>query len=317
MPSLLTFFLETLCPVFFVLALGYYAGWRGRIDNRNTTAINTVLMHFALPCSLFLGVARTSIATLRSQGPLFFVLTLVMVAIYAADFLLERRTLRSTAREASVQALTVSFANNVAIGLPLLASLYGSTGVIAVAAAIVSGALIVSPLTLVLLEYDASPAEQSFGQRLFKSIVASVRRPVVLAPIVALLVPIFGLGLPKPIVASADLIGKSTIGLALFLTGLILSAYRPRFSVSVAWGVLLKNLLQPALAAGLLLLFRMHGTLAQECLLLAAVPAGFFGTVFSARYGVDTLHTSSTLLYSTAACVVTLPAAILLTRYFA
>jgi malonate transporter len=313
-----SFFLETLLPVFFVLALGYYAGWRGRINNTDTTSLNTVLMHFILPCSLFLGVARTPPAVLRAQSPLLAVLVLTMVLTYALTYVFERNFLGSDTSESAVQALTVSFSNNVAIGLPLLSGLYGPTGILAVAAGIVSGALIVSPITLVLLECNAKRNDgirPSLRENLGPALVAAVRRPIVFAPVLALVLPVSGFALPAPAAASLDLIGKGTVGLALFLTGLILSAQRLRLGAGVAAGVVLKNFLQPLLMLGLLLLFRLQGEVAREAFLLAAVPAGFFGTVFGSRYAVSPVEASSTLVISTALSAGTLPFAILLSSH--
>jgi malonate transporter len=47
--------------------------------------------------------------------------------------------------------------------------------------------------------------------------------------------------------------------------------------------------------------------------LLAAVPAGFFGTVFGARFGVASIEASSTLIASTLFSIVTLSLVIYLT----
>jgi malonate transporter len=215
-------FLDVLVPVFFGLGLGYYAGWRGRVDNKNVHALNVTLMHFILPCSLFLGVARTPPALLRSQSSLLAMIGLYMLAIYAIVFFLERKPLGKSTREASVQALTVAFSNNVAIGLPLLTVLFAATGLLAVTAGIMAGALIVSPITLVLLEWNAAGAQggsSSRFARLGPAVLASLRRPVVLAPLCALIVPLTGHTLPVAVVHTLDLTGKATVGLALFLTG--------------------------------------------------------------------------------------------------
>jgi malonate transporter and related proteins len=313
-----TIFIEALVPVFFGLGLGYYAGLRGRVDNRNVAALNTTLMHFVLPCSLILGVGRTPPAVLRSQFSLLAVIALAMLAIYGIAFWLERRIFHKTAAEAAVQSLTVAFSNNVAVGLPLLSSLYGAPGLVAVAAAIMAGVLVLSPITLVLLECHAAGAEASFQplwKRVEPAVLTSLRRPVILAPLCALLLPLTGHALPGIAAHALDLVGKAAVGLALFLTGLILSAQPLRISPGVACGVVLKNIVQPAIVVLLLLLLHLHGDIAREAFLLAAVPAGFFGTVFGARYGVRSHDASSTLLLSTVLSIVTLPAAIALSGY--
>jgi len=310
-------FTEALIPVFFGLGLGYYAGWRGRVDNRNVSALNVTLMHFVLPCSLFLAVGRTPPEVLRSQFSLLAVLALAMVAIYALVYFMGRRFFHQSSNEASVQALTVSFSNNVAVGLPLLSSLFAATGLLAVAAAIMVGVLVISPLTLVLLECNAAGEKnsQSLVKRLGPAVLTSLRRPVILAPVCALLLPLTGHTLPITAVHVLDLVGKATVGLALFLTGLILSAQPMRITTAVAVGVFLKNVAQPAVVFLLILIFHQHGYIAREEFLLAAVPAGFFGTVFGARYGVGSQESSSTLVLSTLASIITLPVAIALSGY--
>jgi malonate transporter len=312
-----TIFATALIPVFFGLGLGYYAGWRGRVENRNVSALNTTLMHFVLPCSLFLAVGRTPSVVLRSQFSLLAVIALAMVIIYALVFFLERRLFHKTLSESSVQALTVSFSNNVAIGLPVLSSLFAAAGLLGVAAAIMAGVLVISPITLVMLECNAADDKrsQSLMKRIGPAVLTSLRRPVIFAPLCALLLPLTGHMLPVAAVQALDLVGKATISLALFLTGLILSAKPLRLSAGVTCGVLLKNIGQPALTFLLILLFRQHGDIAREEFLLASIPAGFFGTVFGARYGVDSQDASSTLVLSTVASIVTLPIAIALSAY--
>ena len=312
-----TIFLNALVPVFFGLALGYYAGRRGRIDNKNVTALNVTLMHFLLPCSLFLAVGRTPRAVLQSESSLLAVLVLTMAVTYAIVYSVERSLLRQPSSEAAVQSLTVAFANNVAVGLPLLSILYGASGQLAVAAAIMAGVLVMSPITLVLLECGAvsSSASTTWPQRLGSALLATLRRPVVLAPLCALGFPLTGHILPAAAVQTLDLTGKATIGVALFLTGLILSAQPLRIPLGAAFGVLLKNIVQPAIMFLLLLLFHLHGDIARQAFLISAIPAGFFGTVFGARYGVSSPDASSTLVLSTVLSIVTLPIAIALSAF--
>jgi len=296
---------ETLIPVYFVLGLGFYAGAQGRVDNRNTASINVLLMHFALPCSLFLGVARTSVALLHTQAPLLIVLTIAMGLSYTLQFYLNRSVFHIPLKEAAVGSLTSSFANNVAVGVPLLVGIYGPAGLTAVAVGILVGALLLSPITLVILEcQDSEQASRPLGKRLVSACFSSFKRPVVLAPLAGLLWLLIGIKIPAPVDKSLDLIGKSTVGLALFLTGLLLSA-------NVLAGIFVKNFVQPGIALALVFIFVLRGDLGREAFLLAALPAGFFGTVFGARYDVRSVEMNSILVLSTAISIVTIPVAYL------
>jgi malonate transporter and related proteins len=305
---------NALCPVFFVLGLGYFAGYRKLVDNKNVSQLNHTLMNFALPCSLFAALARTSSAVLLAQSRLLLAIGLAMVITYALTWALQRKLFHADRSNAAVQSLTVSFANNVAVGLPLLASEFGPEGTVAVASAIAVGAILISPITLVILETgtkkgSAMPA----SRRLLHAMIRSFKRPVVWAPLAGVVVSLAGLHLPSLADRMLTLLGESTVGLALFLTGLILSAQPFRLGAGAATGVVLKNIGQVAIMYALVRVIHLPAYPARQAILLAAIPAGFFGTLFGATYGVASVEASSTLIASTAFSAITLSIAIVAT----
>jgi malonate transporter and related proteins len=305
---------NALCPVFFVLLLGFFAGYRKLVDNKNVSQLNRTLMDFALPCSLFVAIARTSRVILIEQSRLVLALGLAMVLIYALTWVMQRKLFHADRNAAAIQSLTVSFANNVAVGLPLFASVFGPEGTVAVAAAIAVGAILIAPVTLVILEAGTKRASaMPASRRLVYAIVRSFKRPVVLAPLLGMAVSLAGFHLPALAGRLFTLLGDSTAGLALFLTGLILSAQPFRLSAGAAAGVLLKNIGHIAIMLALLRVIHLPASSARQAILLAALPAGFFGTVFGATFGVASIEASSTLIASTAFSAVTLAIAIVAT----
>ena len=63
-------------------------------------------------------------------------------------------------------------------------------------------------------------------------------------------------------------------------------------------GVLLKNVLQPLLAWGIVCLLVIPQPIAGQSILLIAIPAGFFGVVFGVGYGVRSEAAGATLIAS-------------------
>jgi malonate transporter and related proteins len=51
--------LDSLVPIFAVMALGYFAAWVRDIDNRHVAELSALVMDFALPASLFVATATT------------------------------------------------------------------------------------------------------------------------------------------------------------------------------------------------------------------------------------------------------------------
>jgi hypothetical protein len=68
--NLIDIILSAVVPVFFVMALGYLAGWLRDIDNLQVAAFNALVMDFALPASLFVAMVQTLRELLLKQGAL-------------------------------------------------------------------------------------------------------------------------------------------------------------------------------------------------------------------------------------------------------
>ena len=111
---------EALVPVFFVMFLGYFAGARRIIDNQHAASLNVLLMTFALPAALFVGVAQTSRSGQEENGKLVFVLVISMLVIFGITFALNHYVFRLDLGENAVQSLSVGCPNFAAVGLPLL-----------------------------------------------------------------------------------------------------------------------------------------------------------------------------------------------------
>ncbi len=306
--------LNALVPIFAVMALGYLAGWSRDVDNRHVTELNALVMDFALPASLFVATASTSRASLLAQWPLLLVFIVSMLALYALSYWMQRRLFGLGSSEASVQAINIALPNYAAAGLPLIIAVFGASDTIYVALSIATGSIVLSPLTLAILEANKATAG---GQRnlgvVLRAIGRSLCKPIVLAPLAGVVFSLLGIPLPAAVSRSVQLIGQAAGGVALFLTGLILSAQPIELGPNVLSGALLKNFVHPALAIGLILTLPMDRDTARAAILLCALPSGFFGILFGLRYGLESHVAGSTLIVSSLASIVTLPVALVLT----
>jgi len=77
---------DALVPIFAGLLLGYIAGLRRIMDNQNVHNLIVFVMSFAVPCSLFLAIARTPRAALREQAGTMLVLTIAYSVLYGLSF---------------------------------------------------------------------------------------------------------------------------------------------------------------------------------------------------------------------------------------
>ena len=306
--------LDALFPIFFVLALGYLAGRFKRVDNQRVAELNTLVMEYALPASLFAATWHTSREALVGQWPMVVALGLGMLIIYAVTYFLQRRVFHLDQQEAAVQTLTIALPNFASAGLPLVSAVFGPEKLILVAVSIACGSVIVSPLTLMLLEAGKSAGQGGpIWKRLVSSIGKAVIKPIVLAPVLGVVLAFLGVQLPHLLGISLDLIGRAAGGVALFLTGMILSAQSVKLNANVAAGAFLKNIIHPIVAVLIVRLLPMPPESARAAILLSAIPSGFFGVLFGLRYGVQSRVAGSTLIASNVLSALTIAAAIYLT----
>ena len=300
---MITLLTNTLFPVFAGLALGYIAGLRKVVDNVNLKSLITFLMTFALPCALFSTISHTSHADLFGQTRLVLVLAVVYLLTYAAVYFVTRL---DSSSDRSVLALTLAFPNATAVGLPLLAAAYGAPGSVACASAIAIGAVTISPITLAILESATSPEHHSFAQRLGSSMLKAVKRPVVWSPVLAIIFVLLRITLPTYLDRTLTILGGATAGVALFLTGLVVSAQRFRFTGAMVAAVVAKNIMQPALCLGIAMLLHLPIEATRYVVLICAIPCGFFGIVFGKGFGSSPEVASSSLIASYVVGVFTL-----------
>lgn len=305
---------DALVPIFAGLVLGYLAGRFRVMDNQNVRTITAFVMSFAVPAALFLAIARTPRGVLREQLPTAIVLAVVFVILYAISFAWTRFGVRLSSSESSVIALTVSFPNSAAVGLPLLASVFGSQSAVTVATSLAVGSITVSSITLAILE--AGRDNKGLSPRHFAlALIRSFRSPVLWAPLLGLLLSCVELKLPSFVDRSLAVMGRAADGSALVLTGLVVSAQKFEIGRKTFAVVLLKNAVQPALALGIALLIHLSHEQIRYVTLISALPCGFFGIVFGKSFGSNSNLASAGLIASYVIGVGTLAAWIIVVSH--
>src|SRR5277367_3276314 len=167
------------------------------MDNRNVRNLIVLVMSFAIPCALFSTIIGSSRTSLLQHVPAALMITLVFCALYLISYIWARRWRGMSLSDASVLALTIGFPNSAAIALPLFRGAYGPESTVTAALSIVIGSITISPLTLALLEAD----KQSGGNgisiwQILRNFPRALIRPVVWAPLLALVGVFFDIHLP-------------------------------------------------------------------------------------------------------------------------
>lgn len=295
--------LNSIVPVFFVIALGWFSGKKEIVSIDHKKAFADYVMMFSFPLHLFIGSAKANPKTLLDVK-VISAFTLALMGLYIISFIIQKYIFKYDSRKAAQGSIVCAFPNMAFMGIPVLTSLIGPEALISVAIGNIITSIFMIPITTIILESkedSASPIEV-----IKTSLINCIKKPLIIAPILGVLCSVFQIEIPKAVFHSCELIGKSTSGVSLFSLGLIMASYRIVLSGQVFFNIFMKNILQPVIMVGLIALFNLKGVMAKEILLLCSMPTATISTMFGLKYGVSEVESSSSTILGTIFSIITL-----------
>src|SRR5712692_4028349 len=229
-----------LLPVFFVLALGYFAGKRNAFDPDQAAGLSKLALGFALPASLFVGMTEIPRELLLQQGRLVLALILSHDGLFLVAWLFLRRIKSLQGAASIIYALLLATSATPVFGIAVLQPLLGdtSTGTVGLVALAIN---FVMPLAIIFLAMDsAKPGTASAGTsrraQVLGGLKSGLQSPLLWAPVIGILVVLVDLHIPKEVASSFSMIGSATSGVAVFAVGLTLAAHSFHLSKAVLLG---------------------------------------------------------------------------------
>lgn len=294
-------------PVFLVIALGYGAGRGTSFDGQRADALRVLTMEFALPASLFLGIANTPRHILLSQGPLVGMLALGLLGLFGLILLGLRLIGRLPLERASILALASVQPQYAFMGVTILGNLFGEAKAaipIAIAGILVN--VILDPVVLILLNLGRPHAAEATAPSAAPSrvlvpagggpaaaeeerdgggaappvapgpaptwvkVLQPLRKPFAWAPLLGLIVALSGVRPPEMIESPLSLVGQAASGVALLSVGVTLARVgRPQLSPGAIGIALTSVVVLPLSTYAISLGLTGHEVAAQTALILA------------------------------------------------
>jgi malonate transporter len=312
-----------LLPVFFVLALGYFAGKRRSFDADQAAGLSKLALGFALPASLFVGMTEIPRELLLEQGRLVLALILAHVGLFLVAWLLLRRVKALTGAASIISALMLATSATPVFGIAVLQPLLGntSTGTVGLVALAIN---LVVPVAIILLETESSgagaasaaPPSSAASRRaqVLSGLKSGLTSPLLWGPVLGIAVVVVGLRIPKDIASCFQMIGAATSGVAVFTVGLTLAAHSFHLSKAVLLGALGRITVQTVVLFVLLRLLHVESPFAREALVCCSFPLATIVVLLAAKYKAMEGESASALLLSTLSLVVTVPVIIAISR---
>ncbi|MBC3883187.1 AEC family transporter [Undibacterium sp. LX40W] len=297
-----------------IVAIGWWAGRTSMLRGPEPVrVISAVAFYLLAPALLFRATARIDAQHMPWQTlTAFFIPVMIWLLLnYVLQRFLQKKTkgVEISSEEVAkpaVRALSLSFGNNVQVGLPLIASLYGDMGLSIHVAIISMHALLLMGTGTLLVELDIARQHLNNGQQSLAKTLQQTARNIIIHPIILPVLLGFafnltGLTLPQPLDETLQLMGSGTVPLCLLLIGLSLAHHGIKGSVKPAMLISIGKMCLMPLAVFLTARFGLHlsGVQLAVVTLGAALPCGSNTLLFAQRYQTLEAETSAAIVMST------------------
>lgn len=302
--------IAALLPIVVTLVLGFFAGWHHDFDSSQGSILNRMVMLYALPLTLFAGMVGMQRSELLAQGPMATLLLIGMIGGYILVYVLAHYVFKRSSPAAALQALAIAGPAVPFVGVPVLGFLYGDLGTIPIALGSLIMNLFQVPVTLFILGRHAD-STTSNNKSLLENLKQTIKEPVVWAPVLALILLLFNIHIPKDIRSSMQLLGGATGGVALFASGVILYSYRVKINLPVIVSLISKNIFLPLAILGFGLLIGTKGDTLSISVITLSIPTASICVILAVQYKTSVQEMASTLFFSTILSIITMGAFLL------
>lgn len=265
-------------PIVVTVGLGVFAGLRHQFAPTTSDILIQLVMHYALPLSLFGGILSLKRATIiqNSSVALWLALGMLggMVIVIVSQCCFHQQLETGTLRALVIASPSIPF-----MGVSVLLVVFGKISVLLVALGGLYMNLVQVPVSVLLLTLAGGSTPEQRWRAGWQKLCRASRQPVVWAPISAFLLNLVGLRLPSAWLTNFTELGQAAGGVALFALGLLLTTRPWRLTRMVVLNVLLKNLGLPVLIWGIMASLGVSLSNQQLVVLTLAIPTATIATM--------------------------------------
>jgi len=300
--------LNIVLPIFALILAGWLARKLKILGENALSELNRFVVYLALPALLFDIIATAKWDSLAQPE---FILTFaigMMVMFFLTLFIQLRRTQHLA--DAAIDALNASYANTGFIGFPLVMIFLGNEALAPTLIATILTVSVLFGIAIILIEIGLQ--SETKRRVIFIKVAKSlIKNPLLIAPALAIFIPITGTKLPDSVNVFLKLLGGAASPCALVALGLFLAGQSTKRlsneNKTVTLIMMLKLFLQPLLTWWLATrVFNLSPLLVHTAVLLAALPTGTGPFMLAEFYRREASTTSKCIMISTVGSLFTL-----------
>lgn len=288
--------ISQLAALFLMILAGYISARAGLISPQFRQKLSSLALNTAAPCIILSSVLESEsgsadMAAAVGVGVFFFALMIALAALLV-------RVCRVPRAQRGLDQLMLVFTNVGFMGIPVVQSIYGPTGV-----ALLSMFILIFNLCFFSYGVLLISGGLSLNPR-------ALLNTCIVAALLALLFGLTGWHLPAPVETALSAIGAMNTPLAMMIIGASIahSDLRAAFSSPRLYLVsLLRMAVMPLCILGIVAVLPIPRMLAGICVALAAMPVAGNCAMISDLYTPEDMTASQAVMLTTLLSAVTLP----------
>lgn len=296
--------IDIVLPVFLVIGLGYLVRWRKMLDDGAFDGLMTFAQSIAIPCLLFLAIARLDLSAEFDLALLGSFYTGAVAGFFAG--LIGARILFGRPwPDAVAFGFVTLFSNSLLLGLPITERAFGPDALAGNYAIISIHAPICYAIGITAMEI-ARAKGSGLLDTLRQIAGAMSRNMLVLAIAAGFVVNLTHAPVPHVLIEALGLLGRAALPTALFALGGILYRYRPEGDLRIVSYLCIVSLfLHPAITWTLGWAFGLSVDQFRSAIITAASAPGINAYIFANLYGVGKRVAATTVLVATGLSILT------------
>jgi predicted permease len=296
---------DLILPVFAVIVTGWIVGYTGYLSRTLSDALIHFAYNIAMPALLIVTIAQEPghslinwcfLVAFGGGSLLCFLLVLGILSIHGSRSLASR----------TMHGMAASMTNTGFVALPILQAIYGQRAVLPAAIATVFVAVVMFPVTVILLELDRRDAR---GSRTAPMIIVKhiVLNPMVISTLIGMLLSVLDLRMPGPVVTYLSIFADALTPCALFAIGLGLSIDGLRANIGRSSLLsTVKLVIMPLIVYGLSVSLGLDPLYTIAAVICAAVPTAKTVYILAGEYHCEEMMVASTISMTTLVSIISL-----------
>ena len=300
--------INTILPVFIIMAAGYLAVKTGYLKPEVSENLNAVTVRLAVPILLFRAIYNLDFEK-AIQWPILLSFYSGAIASFLITAYLARKLFKRRPGEAVAVGFCAMFSNTVLIGVPIAERAFGVDSLTLVFGIIAFHAPGLYAIGMIAMEFARSDG-RSVSQTLKSAGKSIFGNSLMIGILIGASLNLLSIELPTPMSAAVDMIANAAIPIALIGIGASLTRYEMKSEMSETFMVSLVSLiLHPAIAFTIShFLLGLPTQYVQVAVIIAAMPPGMNIYIFAVMYNRAVALSASAIILATIASIFTISA---------